>query len=197
MYQSLSFPTSVKTFVPDECGQKSASGNFLSMHYTGRIDESSETGEKMKKFDSSLDRDQPFNFKLGGGQVIKGWDQGLNDMCIGEKRTLIIGPDMGYGSRGAGSVIPGGATLNFEVELLEINDSEPVQEVPNIFAQLDKDGDGFVIEEELNAWFKEVQGLDTPPGDVFNHEDKNKDGKISWEEFSGPKGEKPEDKDEL
>ena len=93
---------------------KARNGDLLSMHYTGtlRTDGS--------KFDSSLDRDQPFEFTLGSGQVIKGWDQGLLGMCIDEKRRLTIPSGLGYGDRGSPPKIPGGATLVFDVELLEI-----------------------------------------------------------------------------
>ena len=101
------------TFKPATCDQKSAVGDKLSMHYTGKL----KTGEK---FDSSRDRNSPFEFTLGKGQVIKGWDQGLVGMCIGEKRVLTIPPHLGYGDRGAGGKIPGGATLVFDVELLAI-----------------------------------------------------------------------------
>ncbi|KAL7945087.1 hypothetical protein V8C42DRAFT_69403 [Trichoderma barbatum] len=96
-----------------ECERKSQKGDQLSMHYRGTL---AKTGEK---FDASYDRNQPFNFKLGAGQVIKGWDQGLLDMCIGEKRTLTIPPELGYGQRNMGP-IPAGSTLIFETELLGI-----------------------------------------------------------------------------
>merc|ERR1711991_553025 len=103
-----------KDFDPENCSKKSKTGDTLVMHYTGTLQKDG------SKFDSSRDRNSPFSFKLGAGRVIKGWDQGLQDMCIGEKRTLTIPPELGYGSRGAGGKIPGGATLVFETELLEI-----------------------------------------------------------------------------
>lgn len=109
-----------KTFVPEKCTEKSKNGDTLYMHYSGYIAQSSATGTPGSKFDSSLDRGRPFDFPLGAGRVIKGWEQGLQDMCPGEKRTLIIPPELGYGTRGAGNVIPGGATLKFDVELLSI-----------------------------------------------------------------------------
>ncbi|RUS21694.1 FK506-binding protein 2B [Endogone sp. FLAS-F59071] len=113
----------VKKRIPvEECTTLSRDGATLSMHYTGTL---FETGEK---FDSSLDRNQPFEFKLGTGQVIKGWDQGLKKMCVGEKRRLVIPPDLGYGERGAPPKIPPGATLVFEVELLDVKGGpDPVQ----------------------------------------------------------------------
>ncbi|KAL6877000.1 hypothetical protein J3F83DRAFT_727772 [Trichoderma novae-zelandiae] len=99
---------------PVECDRKSQKGDKLSMHYRGTL---AKTGDK---FDASYDRNQPFSFKLGAGQVIKGWDQGLLDMCIGEKRTLTIPPELGYGQRNMGP-IPAGSTLIFETELLGID----------------------------------------------------------------------------
>jgi peptidylprolyl isomerase len=92
-------------------------GQTVVVHYTGWLDEN---GKKGKKFDSSLDRGQPFEFPLGKGQVIAGWDQGVATMKVGGKRTLIVPPDLGYGSSGAGGVIPPNATLIFDVELLRV-----------------------------------------------------------------------------
>ena len=98
-------------------GATAKSGQTCVMHYTGWL---WTNGAKGAKFDSSLDRGRPFSFKLGAGQVIRGWDEGVAGIQIGGKRTLLIPPDLGYGSRGAGGVIPPNATLLFEVELLEL-----------------------------------------------------------------------------
>jgi peptidylprolyl isomerase len=87
------------------------------MHYTGWL---YEDGKKGGKFDSSVDRGQPFEFQIGVGQVIGGWDEGVASMKVGGKRTLIIPPDLGYGARGAGGVMPPNATLIFDVELLDV-----------------------------------------------------------------------------
>ena len=87
------------------------------MHYTGWL---YRNGTKGEKFESSLDRGQPLEFPIGTGRVIKGWDEGVASMKVGGKRTLIIPPDLGYGARGAGGVIPPNATLIFEVELLDV-----------------------------------------------------------------------------
>jgi FKBP-type peptidyl-prolyl cis-trans isomerase len=99
-------------------GAAATAGHKVSVHYTGWLDNK---GEKGKKFDSSLDRGQPFSFTLGAQQVIKGWDEGVAGMKVGGKRTLVIPPELGYGARGAGGVIPPNATLIFDVELLKVD----------------------------------------------------------------------------
>ncbi|KAL6771163.1 FKB15 [Auxenochlorella protothecoides x Auxenochlorella symbiontica] len=99
---------------PPSCTVKAAKGDAVSVHYRGTLQADG------TEFDSSYKRGQPISFKLGVGQVIKGWDQGVEGMCIGEKRKLVIPPELGYGARGAGGVIPGGATLVFETELVSI-----------------------------------------------------------------------------
>ncbi|XP_037085790.1 FK506-binding protein 2-like [Pollicipes pollicipes] len=181
-------------FKPEECEKLTKNGDMLSMHYTGTLADGT-------KFDSSLDRNQPFNFQLGVGQVIKGWDQGLTDMCVGEKRKLVVPPSLGYGEQGAGEVIPGGATLNFDVELLSINEAPPPQ---NVFKMVDTDGDQQISREEIQTYLSqqlEQQKGEMPEGqmdemlqnqdklieEIFQHEDADKDGFISHEEFSGPK----------
>jgi FKBP-type peptidyl-prolyl cis-trans isomerase FkpA len=98
-------------------GAAAASGNKVSVHYTGWL---WKDGAKGAKFDSSLDRGQPFDFTLGAQQVIAGWDEGVAGMKVGGERTLIIPPELGYGSRGAGGVIPPNATLIFDVQLLKV-----------------------------------------------------------------------------
>lgn len=102
-YQDLTFRT----------GAEAKSGDTVSVHYDGRLTDGT-------KFDSSRDRGQPFSFKIGAGQVIKGWDEGVAGMKVGGTRKLIIPADLGYGANGVPGVIPANATLVFEVELLEI-----------------------------------------------------------------------------
>jgi len=101
-------------------GREAEPGFNITVNYTGWLYDPSKEDGRGKKFDSSLDRHEPFIFFLGGGQVIQGWDEGFAGMKIGGKRTLIIPPEMGYGARGAGGVIPPNATLIFDVELLDI-----------------------------------------------------------------------------
>ena len=101
-------------------GREAEAGFNVTVHYTGWLYDPSKADGKGAKFDSSLDRHEPFVFFLGGGQVIQGWDEGFAGMKVGGKRTLIIPPHMGYGVHGAGGVIPPNATLIFDVELLGI-----------------------------------------------------------------------------
>ncbi|XP_013189434.1 FK506-binding protein 2 [Amyelois transitella] len=180
--------------VPEGCTVKSKHGDMLTMHYTGTLDDG-------HKFDSSYDRDQPFTFQIGVGQVIKGWDEGLLNMCVGEKRKLTIPSSKGYGERGAGNVIPPHATLHFEVELINIGDSPPTT---NVFKEIDADKDNMLSREEVSEYLKKqmvppdgaemsddikqmLESHDKLVEEIFQHEDKDKNGFISHEEFSGPK----------
>ena len=98
-------------------GAEATAGQDVTVHYTGWL---YDNGQRGKKFDSSKDRGDPFVFPLGAGHVIKGWDEGVQGMKVGGTRELTIPPELGYGARGAGSVIPPNATLIFEVELLKV-----------------------------------------------------------------------------
>lgn len=101
-------------------GREAEPGFNVTVHYTGWLYDASKPDNKGEKFDSSVDRKEPFVFFLGGGQVIQGWDEGFAGMKVGGKRTLVIPPHMGYGEYGAGGVIPPNATLVFDVELLGV-----------------------------------------------------------------------------
>ena len=99
-------------------GATASAGQNVSVHYTGWLHDPAQPDGRGRKFDSSKDRGQPFRFALGAGQVIGGWDEGVQGMKIGGTRVLLIPPQLGYGARGAGGVIPPNATLVFEVDLL-------------------------------------------------------------------------------
>ncbi len=109
-----------KTDLTPGTGAEITKGQTALVHYTGWLYDAAAPENKGAKFDSSVDRNEPFEFPVGGGFVIKGWDEGVAGMKVGGKRRLVIPPEMGYGSRGAGGVIPPNATLVFDVELVEI-----------------------------------------------------------------------------
>lgn len=111
----------IKTDVKLGTGEVAAAGKNVSVHYTGWLYDATAPDHHGKKFDSSRDRNEPFEFPLGAGRVIKGWDEGVAGMKVGGQRTLIIPANMGYGARGAGGVIPPNATLVFDVELLGVH----------------------------------------------------------------------------
>ena len=113
--KEVTTPSGLKyTDLVEGSGAGPVKGRHVTVHYTGTLADG-------RKFDSSRDRGQPFKFMIGVGQVIKGWDEGVMGMKVGGKRRLVIPPELGYGVRGAGNIIPPGATLNFEVELLGVD----------------------------------------------------------------------------
>ncbi|XP_065072347.1 peptidyl-prolyl cis-trans isomerase FKBP2-like [Rhopilema esculentum] len=184
------------------CPRKAAKGDQVSVHYTGFL-------MNGKEFDSSRKRNQPFVITLGQGMVIPGWEEGLLGMCVGEERKLVIAPELAYGEHGFGDIIPGGSTLIFDIELLEISDSpeteasseEPTEEIPplgsseesdDIFSQIDADGDRQINIEEMANHIMKHEGktkdddkteLYTMVGEIFQEDDKNKDGVLSYDEF--------------
>jgi FKBP-type peptidyl-prolyl cis-trans isomerase len=101
-------------------GAEAVAGKQVVVHYTGWLRDASKPDSHGAKFDSSRDRNAPFSFVLGAGRVIKGWDEGVAGMKVGGQRTLVIPPELGYGARGAGGVIPPNATLIFDVELVDV-----------------------------------------------------------------------------
>jgi len=109
-----------KIDVKQGSGAEATAGKPVVVHYTGWLYDTSKPDSHGAKFDSSRDRSEPFGFTLGAGRVIKGWDEGVAGMKVGGKRTLVIPPQMAYGERGAGGVIPPNATLIFDVELLDV-----------------------------------------------------------------------------
>jgi len=118
-------PTELKietTFKPDECTVTATKGDEIKVHYTGTLFDGG------VKFDSSRDRNSPLPLTLGVGQVIRGWDEGLVGMCVNEKRILTIPPNMAYGSRGAGGIIPPNAALVFDVELVSLEKAKDKRE---------------------------------------------------------------------
>ncbi|KAB0583062.1 FKBP-type peptidyl-prolyl cis-trans isomerase [Ideonella dechloratans] len=108
-------------------GAEARAGQSVTVHYTGWLHDPAAPNNRGAKFDSSKDRDEPFEFDLGAGMVIQGWDLGVQGMKVGGKRVLTIAPELGYGARGAGGVIPPNATLVFEVELLPTPELPPLQ----------------------------------------------------------------------
>ncbi|KAM7290587.1 FK506-binding protein 2 [Ixodes scapularis] len=152
----------------DKCERKSKKGDLLAVHYKGSLLDGTE-------FDSSHGRGEPFRFQIGVGQVVKGWEEGLLDMCVGEQRKLTVPPELGYGDVGAGDKIPPKSTL------------------------IDADTNGQLSREELGKYLKDqlpaaqAAGLKDLPDpekmveEIFQHEDRDRDGFISKDEFSGPK----------
>ena len=138
-------------------GDSAEMGMSVSVHYTGKLEDGT-------VFDSSIPRGQPFTFTLGAGQVIKGWDLGVEGMKLGEKRSLVIPPHLGYGIRGAGATIPPNATLIFDIELLEVTMPITLRDLsPNGFIDAQKNG-GIVIDIRREEEWKEtgiLQGSNT------------------------------------
>jgi len=183
---------------PVTCDKSAIEGNVLDLHYIGYL----ESGEQ---FDSSYDRQQPMKFILGAGQVIKGWEEGVLGMCVTEKRRLVIPPSLAYGDQGFGTTIPAGATLTFDVELMD--SVEPPKPV-NVFKQIDTNFDQAISKDEMTTFLKqEAETMQQAGGEVgqegqkildgqlylnrveeiFSHEDLDKDGFVSHAEFQGPK----------
>lgn len=185
---------------PEPCTRKAKATDLLSVTYSGQL---KDTGTV---FDSSHDEGKPFQFQLGIGQVILGWEKGLVNACVGEKRRLVIPPHLAYGDN-KHEVIPPRSTLIFDIEIVDIQDGpKPV----NVFKEIDADGDNRLSRKEVADFLRkqlsqasqsqhgDMGSVDDPEqvqmvDEIFMHEDKDKDEYITHDEFSGPK----HDHDEL
>lgn len=179
-------------FKPEVCDRKIKVTDLVTLHYKGTLQSNG------KEFDSSYGRNQPFQFQIGIGQVILGWEKGLLNACVGEKLKLVIPPHLAYGDAPQ-EAIPPKSTLVFEVEILKIEDGpKPV----NVFKEIDADNDGKLTRKEVGDFLKkqlqqsqrhgDAGSMDDPEqaqmvDEIFMHEDKDKDNFITHEEFSGPK----------
>ncbi|MDA7838855.1 FKBP-type peptidyl-prolyl cis-trans isomerase [bacterium] len=174
--------------VPEECTKVAEEGRGVWINFVGMFDESSETGVKGEIFDSAS-VEKPFHFIIGRGDVIDGFDQGIPGMCVGGKRQLIIPPHLAYGKEGNLPLIPPNATLNFIIEMKQVMKK---YDLDDIFSMIDKDNSRTLSRKEVNDFF-DSKGQATP-GTLWRVEDKNRDGVISWKEFTGPKGKNKKDK---
>uniref|UniRef100_A0A6G1S4R3 peptidylprolyl isomerase n=1 Tax=Aceria tosichella TaxID=561515 RepID=A0A6G1S4R3_9ACAR len=180
-------------FKPEQCDRRAKSTDVLTLHYRGSIQGSDSI------FDSSYDRNEPFTFQLGIGQVIRGWEKGLVGACVGEKRQLVIPPHLGYGNA-KHDQIPPGSTLIFDIEILKVE--EGPTPMLNVFKEIDVDTDGRLTRKEVGEFLRAQLAQANRHGDsgsaddpdqvqmvdeIFMHEDKDKDGYITHDEFSGPK----------
>lgn len=185
--------------------EQTADGLYMGIHYVGTIDKSSATGVPGKEFDSNLGRkdihgrlDQPAQMKVGGSSQIECFRRGLSGLCVGAKVSLVCPPEHAYGEKGGkGGEIPGGATLNFDVEIVWVDkksrdprklraDLASEKGHNNKFAQIDADENGELTWDECTAWSK-IQGRPVTEK-FFTREDRDGDGVISWMEFTGAKG---------
>lgn len=180
-------------FTPEDCKNKSKSGDLVVIHYSGWLDDG-------KLFDTTVEPSKaymPFEFMLGTGTVIKGFEQGVLNMCKGQKRKIVIPPSLGYGKKGAGA-IPGNTTLTYELEMFDIRQPPPQADM---FSHIDTNGDKKLSRKEVSAYMKSQAAAHGMPvhdkkwkkhhktvvANIFDHEDSDEDGSISHDEFSGPK----------
>ncbi|OMH82783.1 Peptidyl-prolyl cis-trans isomerase FPR2 [Zancudomyces culisetae] len=146
-YLSVAGPNSEILYTPENCLEKAKDGDLVDVHYSGRL------YSTKKVFDSSYERKEPISFRLGRGMVIEGWDIGINGMCVGMKKKLIIPPELGYGERGFPPVIPGNAVLEFDVELVRIKSLDNPDKEPFLQGLVGK-----VVLAKLK-WGQEYKGI--------------------------------------
>lgn len=182
-------------YKPPDCSVLSKKGDYLKYHYNASLLDGT-------LLDSTWNLGKTYNIVLGSGQVVLGMDMGLREMCVGEKRTVIIPPHLGYGEAGVDGEVPGSAVLVFDIELLELVAGLPEgymfiwngEVSPNLFEEIDKDGNGEVLLEEFSEYIhaqvasgkgKLAPGFDAEliVKNMFTNQDRNGDGKVTAEEF--------------
>ena len=190
----------------DKRTRRSEVGDYIQVHFTGRIGAEKDG----KVFDDTRERNRkPLEFQLKpakelNGMFVEGWTEAMTGMCVGEKRVAVIPPALGFGDAGLPNVgIPAKSPLRFDIELIGMSDEPSADEnaespYPNIWREWDADKDNYVTREEVKAWFKKTKesanGGQLPPAGIdglmklFEKDDKDGDGKLSFDEFSGPKG---------
>lgn len=182
---------------PTECRNSSDSEKPLtkvekdfvvSFHFTASVDETSEAGNRGERIESSHDRGVAPSVQIGQGKVIAGLDRGMIGLCKGSKAYIVVPPHLAYGKTGMpANNVPGGVTLRYDVEIVDVR-----RPAPNDFIKIDTDKDGKLTKEEAGEYFaKKGQRIDIDA--LFDSEDKDGDGTVSWEEFTGPKGDGPPD----
>ncbi len=171
-------------YKPVKCEMDAIIGKTVNIKYKAYIHESSINGVVNSLVDASKGI---FKYRVGSSSMIPGWNRGIVGMCVGEKREVVIPPSLAYGQKGSGKKIPPNATLRFEIELVSVFTK------PNngLFKEMDKDSDKFISYDEYVYWF-EIQNKEVPRMG-FEKQDKNYDLRISWDEFTGPKGYSPDD----
>lgn len=195
---------------PEKCGKPAENGDTISMRYKGNLyDVTSKVVGK--QFDSNFDSPSTFDFKLGAGQVIQGWEKGVPGMCVGEKRRLTIPPSLAYGDGGFTDLIPPKSTLQFEIELVALNqgNEQPIHHdtKADTFVAMDTNDDKEISREEMAGFIKKfndegaeedrLENIEAIVGEIFQEDDKNKDGVISLEEYQRMQEGPDEHKDEL
>lgn len=175
------------TTVQKKCDgtEKIQKGYSVGFHFTATVDESSKAGTKGQKVESSLDKGIAPSFSIGEGKVIEGLDTGMIGLCKGSKASIVIPPHLAYGESGKPPYLPGGVTLKYDVEIIDIKPP-----TPNDFVKIDANKDGKVSRKEAEEYFA-AKGQLIDLDALWKDEDKDKDGFISWTEFSGPKGDGP------
>jgi len=187
---------------PDTCDRAAKNGDRISMKYKGNLYDVA-TKELGKQFDSNVDSAETFDFKLGAGQVIPGWEAGVPGMCVGEKRKLTVPPELAYGDQGFTDLIPPKSTLVFEIELVDLKEGELGHDhdgdgvthnhKEDTFGEMDANGDKQITAEEMAGYIKKfndvapeadkLENIDVIVDEIFKEDDKDKDGVISVDEY--------------